>query len=153
MAGSVQWAVCGHCGITITNGQRSGWLRTASANADLRLPHSFGAALAAAMQKKNDGPLLAVVAPPIFRQVDLEAVGDSMRLNLAVQESRILRRLRLERMLVGHGAAHGLGHATQASTRQAAHPDFSPEHRAFHHNDFLQETDSFLLPLRRLRRN
>ena len=49
--------------------------------ADLGLPHAFGAALAAAVKKENDGPLLVVVAAPVFRQIDLEVVGDAVELD------------------------------------------------------------------------
>jgi hypothetical protein len=38
--------------------------------ADLGLPHAFGAALAAAVQEEDDGPLPMVVAAPLFGQVD-----------------------------------------------------------------------------------
>ena len=72
---------------------------------DLRLPHAFGAALAPAVQEEDDGPLLAVVAPPLLRQVNLKAVGDSVQLDAAVQESRILRWLRLGQTNLGRGCA------------------------------------------------
>ena len=42
--------------------------------ADLGLPHAFGAALAAPVEEQNDGPLPMVVAPPVFGEVDLEAI-------------------------------------------------------------------------------
>ena len=71
--------------------------------ADLRLPHSFGAALAAAMQEEDDGPFLAVVAPPILGQVNLKAVSDAVELDAPVQESRILRGLGPGRVGLGCG--------------------------------------------------
>jgi hypothetical protein len=45
--------------------------------ADLSLPHALGPALAAAVEKQDDGPKPAVVAPPVIGQVDLETVGDA----------------------------------------------------------------------------
>jgi hypothetical protein len=45
--------------------------------------------------------LLAVVAAPFFRKVDLVAIGDSVELDLAIQEPCFLRGFR------GGGAAGG----------------------------------------------
>ena len=61
--------------------------------ADLGLPHALGAALAAAVEEENDGPGLAVVAAPVFGQVDLEAVGGAVELDAAIEEAGLLGRL------------------------------------------------------------
>ena len=86
--------------------------------ADLRLPHALGAALAAAMKKENDGPLLVVVAPPLFRQIDLEAVGDAVQLDAAIEEAGLLRqcfRCGAERSLAA--SARGLSDERQSRKR------------------------------------
>ena len=57
---------------------------------DLRLEHALRAALSAAMQEKQDGPRLVFVAPELFRQIDLEPVGDAIDFDLAVQEAGFL---------------------------------------------------------------
>ena len=107
-------------------------------NSDLGLPHALGAALGAPVQKQDDGPSLAVVALPIFRQVHLKAVGDAVQLDAAVQESGFLRRhlpgfrlgqARLLRRGLACGGQDGGGHqADNGDSRQAVHDDL-------HHND------------------
>ena len=91
--------------------------------ADLGLPHAFGAALAAPVQKQDDGPLFVVVAPPILGQVHLKAVHDAVQLDAAIQESGILRRLRLAaawvELLCRQRRAAAAGHSRQASAAQA----------------------------------
>ena len=59
--------------------------------ADLRLPHAFSTALAAPVQKQNDRPLLVVVAPPLFRDVDLVAIRGRAHLDPAIEKSCLLR--------------------------------------------------------------
>ena len=61
--------------------------------ADLRLPHALRSALAAPVQEQDDRPQLAVVAPAILRQVDLELVDYSADLDTAIQKAGLLRRL------------------------------------------------------------
>ena len=140
MAGSVQCALSGHCGITMTNGQRSGWLRTASATPLCVCHMPSEPRCAPPVQRKDDGPLLTVVAPPIFRQVDLKAVGDAVQLDAAIQKSRFLRRLPAW-LGAAFPAGRALGRATRCrqrrrrpartdkgSSKQAGHIDL-------HHND------------------
>ena len=64
----------------------------AEMEADLGLPHALGTALAAAVKKQNHRPFSAVVAAPVLRQVDLEAVGDAMQFDAAIEEARFLWR-------------------------------------------------------------
>jgi hypothetical protein len=59
--------------------------------ADLRLPHSFRTALSAAVEKEDDRPLLVIVTPPFFRQIDLVAIGGTIDLNSAIEKSGFLR--------------------------------------------------------------
>ena len=87
-------------------------------DADLRLPHSFGAALAAAVQEEDDRPFLAVIAAPLFRQIDLKTISDAVELDVPIEETGILRRLWLGRVrCVGGFAGYGGPHC--ASQRQA----------------------------------
>ena len=89
--------------------------------ADLRLPHAFGAALAAPVQRENDRPLLAVVAAPVFGQVDLKAVGDASKFDSAVQEAGLLRRLGSWRNALFPVVARArAGHSMQAIAMQAS---------------------------------
>jgi hypothetical protein len=45
------------------------------------------------MKEKDDGPLLVIVAAPFFREIDLEAVGDSVKFDAAIEEASFLGRL------------------------------------------------------------
>ena len=73
--------------------------------ADLRLPHALGAALAAPVQKQDDGPQLVVVAAPLLGEIDLEAIGDAVQLDAAIEEAGLLRRLGTLVVRFGYGRA------------------------------------------------
>ena len=85
---------------------------------DLRLPHSLRAALAPAVQKENDWPLLVVVPPPFFRQVNLKTISDALQNDVPVEEAGVLRWLWLGRVRCGSGFTW-LRQAHCASQRQA----------------------------------
>jgi len=48
--------------------------------------------------------LLVVVAPPVLRQVNLEAVSDAVQFDFPVQEAGLLEWLRMRRMWLGRRA-------------------------------------------------
>ncbi len=103
IAGSVQMGVLRTLGHDDDEGPAFGVIAHRFREADLGLPHAFRAALAAAVQEENDGPLPAVVAAPILGQIDLKAVGDVVEFDAAVEESRLLRRLGFGAMGFGPG--------------------------------------------------
>jgi len=88
--------------------------------AELCLPHALGAAFAPAMQEEDDGPVFSVVAPPLVRQVDLETVRRPVEHNAPVQETCILRRLRLGRVRLGCSYIGSHWPACAGQPRQAA---------------------------------
>ncbi len=85
------------------DGPAFGMVAHRQGQADLGLPHAFGAALAASVKEQDDGPLLVVVATPVLGQVDLKPIGHAVEHELAVEETRLLLR-------VGVGTARGAGH-------------------------------------------
>ena len=95
--------------------------------ADLGLPHAFRAAFAAPVKKQNDGPGLVVVAAPLLRQVDLEAIGDTAELNAAVEKAGFLHVALLgvvrPRRGVGRGGRQSPGdrEADRQQSQNAAH--------------------------------
>src|SRR3984957_21251093 len=89
-------------------------------DADLRLPHSFRAALSSAVQEEDDRPFLTVVAAPLFRQVDLKAIGGSLEHDAPIEEAGVLRRLGLGRLRLGCGST-GYGRPYCASQRHAGY--------------------------------
>jgi hypothetical protein len=42
------------------------------------------------MEEEDDGPLLVIVASPLFREVDLEAVGYAAKFDSAIEEAGLL---------------------------------------------------------------
>jgi hypothetical protein len=56
------------------------------------------------MEGEDDGPLFAIVATPLFREIDLKAVSDSVQLDAAIEEAGLLRRFRAGRLRFRMGA-------------------------------------------------
>src|ERR1700722_11288176 len=100
---------------------------------DLRLPHALGAALAPAVQKKNDRPLLAVVAPPILGQVYLKFVDHSLQFDSAIQEPGILRWLRLGKLSLCRQAGGSAGPEGTAQRKACQSRRKIAGHRSNHH--------------------
>ncbi len=101
--------------------------------ADLRLPHAFGAALAAAVEKEDDGPLPVVVAPPVFGQVDLEAIGDAVELEGAIEEAGFLEVFGMRDERSARARPTGRAPAAMRSRRQAARALGKRVHTFPHH--------------------
>ena len=58
--------------------------------ANLRLPHTLSATLSAAVEEEDNGPLFAIVAAPLLREIDLKAIGDAMELDAPIEEAGFL---------------------------------------------------------------
>jgi hypothetical protein len=59
------------------------------------------------MQEEDDGPLLVVVATPLLRQVDLEAVSYAVQFDSAIEKAGFLRGLWAGRLRLGMRADRG----------------------------------------------
>ena len=95
----------------------------------LCLEHAFRAALAPPVEKQDNRPRLVFIAPEVFGQVDLEAVRDSVELNLAIQKSGFLSGgYRRSRVVPGLGGASGAGEHAKNNTQAGSQDSRKSDH-------------------------